>query len=415
MSVGETDLDKAQRELDRINKEINNFLFTVPGRYIANMRQPGVFAEDTEIQQLFLISEHNICFYNRDGDVYRKIGAGMETNDPQKQKVHMLFGTNHFVTLQVNGQFITDNNQPTETTTFQEVETRGDGNCLFNAYVQARDQKKYDYLNNGEEKAQQEQEANKIRQQVCDALEKDWHDCSNGFKTLQDNEIYVKYQTMINGAEDRDFQKFKGIVYGDDSAELQELRKETLKLREQKIAAENKIRALKSKPVAPILVAADKVLKPPVPTPTVSFPEISHLENYEVNLERVFPRAGKAAFYEKHSEEERNKPNSQQLGKIISKESNEILINVEKTLLDLPQWQDDKFNREQIDALVKLLQTLVKVRASNGTTEPLLVDIYECNFTRDYLEHFYSKIENLKLPIKMIDSSEPSVKKSKFH
>jgi len=50
MSVGETDLDKAQRELDRINKEINNFLFTVPGRYIANMRQPGVFAEDTEIQ-----------------------------------------------------------------------------------------------------------------------------------------------------------------------------------------------------------------------------------------------------------------------------------------------------------------------------------------------------------------------------
>lgn len=212
-------------------------LYEAPEEYIRCMRNNGVRAgqtnEESKLIEYGKQHGYDICFYTRakiytsakkeestkanemirgkkdDGkecyylikEAGNLLTSGVESPSySNKGKIHILLGDNHYVTLKVNGKFITGKDEFIRE--IEEVFTRGNGDCLFNAYIQATEEQPYGYFEALPEKAFA------LRQQICNLLQNDWNKCktrANGSKQIFcENSIYKSYHDKCSSLIEED-------------------------------------------------------------------------------------------------------------------------------------------------------------------------------------------------------------------
>ena len=137
-------LEHAEQKLVEVEASIKKFLFDLPSRYIAGLREDGVLSSEIEMEAFREIARregYNLCFYNElSTGNYQEYSPG-KPYDQKLRNIHILYSGAHFSTLKINGEYVTDFSIKAQTdgTNVEKIETLGDGNCLFNAYIQARD------------------------------------------------------------------------------------------------------------------------------------------------------------------------------------------------------------------------------------------------------------------------------------
>lgn len=356
-------------DIQQVDKEIEEFLLKAPEEHIKIMRTSEVYCGPSELAKLREIAVqkgYDIHIYTKtDNGIYAPYDSPPDSIESQSKKIHLLYHEEHYTTLTVNGKYFTSDIESSLPN--GEVKTIGDGNCLFNSYIQALEQKP-SYTD--EEYNELKNKADLLRLNICDMLQKEWESCKD--KTLEDlkkNNIYRLYWLMIQDSTTLN----ENFIKNCSLSQAKRLKDKILELTQKRI------------------VALYKSIKDPRVT-------IDKSQSIKGNKnEVIFEMDNCLSAHFKNSKQFKYTGDKQ----VVSRNSKKSLIKmINNSTLEL--LVADQI--EQRSALIDSFHALIKEREKNGTKEPLFIEIDKLD--EKYLRELCIELQKLKLPIKFIQPKD---------